>query len=46
MPNAISGMHGTNPAGGGNIDVFIERRSLGFRLTVVSLGLVIVIDVP
>ena len=41
-----SGMHGTDPAGGENIDVFIERRSHVFRLTIVIDKVVIVIDVP
>ena len=41
-----SGMHGTIPAGGENIDVFIERRSHVFRLTIVIDKVVIVIDVP
>ena len=40
------GMHGTNPAGGEDIDVFIERRSFGFRLTIVTDGFAVVIDVP
>ena len=40
------GMYGTDPVGGGNIDVFIERRSFGFRLTIMTDEVVIVIDVP
>ena len=41
-----SGMHGTVPAGGENIDVVIERRSHVFRLTIMTDEVVIVIDVP
>ena len=46
MPNAISGMHGTYPAGGEDIDVFIEPRDLGFRLMIMTDTVVIVIDIP
>ena len=47
MPNFNpSGMHGTIPAGGEIIDVFIERRIFGFRLTIVIDKVMIVIDVP
>jgi len=47
MPSlSPTGVHGTIPAGGENIDVFIERRSHVFRLTIVIDKVVIVIDVP
>ena len=46
MPTTYPGMHGTDPAGGGNIDVFIECRIFGFRLTIMTDEVVIVIDIP
>ncbi len=39
------GMHGTDPAGGENIDVFIERRSHVFRVTIMTDKAVVVIDI-
>ena len=39
-------MHGTYPAGGEDIDVFIELRNLGFRLTIMTDEVVVVIDIP
>ena len=44
MPS--SGMHGTYPAGGEDIDVFIELRVLGIRLMIMTDEVVIVIDIP
>ena len=40
------GIHGTDPVGGGNIDVFIERQIFGFRLTIATDDVVIMIDIP
>ncbi len=42
----FSGMHGTYPAGGEDIDVFIELRDLGFRLMIMTDEVVVVIDIP
>ena len=42
----LTGMHGTVPAGGENIDVVIDRRSHAFRVTIVTEEVIIVIDVP
>ncbi len=41
-----SGMHGTYPAGGEDIDVFIELRDLGFRLMIMTDEVVVIIDIP
>ena len=41
-----TGMHGTVPAGGENIDVVIDCRSHAFRVTIVTEEVIIVIDVP
>ena len=46
MPNRFPGMHGTYPAGGEDIDVFIELRDLGFRLMIMTDEVVVIIDIP
>lgn len=40
-----TGTYGTDPAGGENIGVFIERRGFGFRLTITTDEIVIVVDI-
>ena len=47
MPNTLNpACAEPTPAEGGNIDVFIERRIFGFRLTIATDEVVIVIDIP
>ena len=46
MQSSTLGMHGTYPAGGENIGVFIIARELGFRVVIMTSEVVITIDVP
>ena len=41
-----TGAHGTDPAGGGNIIVFVLVREHGFRAMIVTDTVVIIIDDP
>jgi hypothetical protein len=43
---AFPGMHGTYPAGGEDVDVFIECRSRRFRLRIVIGTITVIIDIP
>ena len=46
MQSSTLGMHGTNPAGGENIDVFIIAREHSFRVVIMTDEVVITIDIP
>ena len=45
IPGLHTGVLGTNPAGGETIIVFIEFRDYGFRVTITTDEVVIVIDI-